>query len=93
MEHLNSSEEERAFFDTWGERDARADQAYANLAISNPEIVTLFTDTLTNRGIGQFMHSSLRLLNGMTPLETMLEEGGYEKVIQAIHSFEDGSYI
>jgi len=56
------------------------------------EVVRTLADSLTPRGVGQWLHASNRLLGGRRPLE-VLREGETDAVLQAARSFVDGAYV
>lgn len=56
------------------------------------EIVLVLSDSLTARGVGQWLHARNRLLDGARPID-LLSEGRVEEVRQAAHSFVDGAYV
>ncbi len=56
------------------------------------EIVLILSDSLTARGVGQWLHARNRLLKGARPID-LLAEGRVDEVRQAAHSFVDGAYV
>ena len=56
------------------------------------EVVRTLADSLTPRGVGQWLHANNRLLGGRRPLE-VLREGETDAVLQAARSFVDGAYV
>jgi len=56
------------------------------------DVVLLLSDSLTPRGIGQWLHARNRLLDGGRPLE-LLAQGKDEQVHRAAQAFVDGSYV
>lgn len=56
------------------------------------EVVRILADSLTERGVGQWLHARNRVLDGRRPLD-LLHDGGQDEVLQAAHAFVDGSYI
>jgi len=56
------------------------------------EVVRALADSLTPRGVGQWLHAANRLLDGRRPLD-VLREGDRDKVLQAARSFVDGAYV
>ena len=52
----------------------------------------LLSDSLTPRGIGQWLHARNRLLGGERPLD-LLSQGRVEEVLGAARAFVDGSYV
>ncbi len=55
-------------------------------------IVLILSDSLTPRGVGQWLHARNRLLDGARPIE-LLAEGRVEEVRQAAYGFVDGAYV
>jgi hypothetical protein len=56
------------------------------------DLVILLSDSLTPRGVGQWLHARNRLLGGTRPLE-VLNEGRFEDVRRAAQAFIDGAYL
>lgn len=56
------------------------------------EIVLLLDDSLTARGVGQWLRARNRLLDGARPL-AVLAEGEIDRVRQAAEAFADGAYV
>jgi transcriptional regulator with XRE-family HTH domain len=56
------------------------------------DLVVLLSDSLTERGVGQWLHARNRLLAGARPLEALIE-GRSTEVRQAAQAFVDGSYV
>ena len=56
------------------------------------DLVVLLSDSLTARGVGQWLHARNRLLAGARPLDA-LAEGRFTAVRQAAQAFVDGSYV
>ena len=56
------------------------------------DLVVLLSDSLTARGVGQWLHARNRLLAGGRPLEALTEGRGVE-VRAAAQAFVDGSYV
>ena len=56
------------------------------------EVVRTLADSLTARGVGQWLHAGNRLLQGRRPLE-VLQEGDQQAVLAAARSFVDGAYV
>lgn len=56
------------------------------------DIVLLLSESLTPRGVGQWLHARNRLLSGERPVE-LLKAGKVEEVRQAAAAFTDGSYV
>lgn len=55
-------------------------------------LVLLLSDSLTPRGVGQWLHAKNRLLDGERPIELLAEER-YEAVRGAAEAFVDGAYV
>ena len=56
------------------------------------DLVLLLSDSLTERGVGQWLHAKNRLLDGERPVD-LLAEDRYEQVRGAAAAFVDGSYV
>jgi hypothetical protein len=56
------------------------------------DLVVLLSDSLTPRGVGQWLHARNRLVKGQRPLEVMAE-GNLDEVRNAARSFIEGSYV
>jgi hypothetical protein len=56
------------------------------------DIVLVLSDSLTPRGVGQWLHARNRLLGGRRPVE-LLKDGDVEDVRRAAAAFADGSYV
>ncbi len=56
------------------------------------DLVILLSDSLTPRGVGQWLHAKNRLLEGQRPVE-LLAEGRYDTVREAAEAFVDGAYV
>ena len=56
------------------------------------DLVVLLSDSLTARGVGQWLHARNRLLGGERPLDA-LTAGRFIEVRAAAQSFVDGSYV
>ncbi|MBL7659369.1 DUF2384 domain-containing protein, partial [Escherichia coli] len=50
------------------------------------------SDSLTPRGVGQWLHAKNRLLDGQRPVD-LLAKDRYEDVRSAAESFIDGAYV
>lgn len=55
-------------------------------------LVLLLSDSLTPRGVGQWLHARNRLLDGKRPIDA-LAAGGIEDVREAAQAFVDGAYV
>jgi hypothetical protein len=55
-------------------------------------IILIFSDSLTETGVGQWLRARNRLLEGRRPLE-VLAAGEAEEVVAAAHVFVDGVYV
>lgn len=51
----------------------------------------LLADSLTRRGVGQWLHAANRVLGGQLPID-LLSQGRYDEVRRAAEAFVDGSY-
>jgi hypothetical protein len=56
------------------------------------EIVLLLRETLTPRGVGQWLNARNRLLGGRRPIE-MLAEGRSKAVHDAANAYVEGDYV
>ncbi len=56
------------------------------------DLVILLSDSLTPRGVGQWLHAKNRLLDGQRPVD-LLAEDHYEAVHEAAEAFVDGAYV
>ncbi|MFA5889548.1 MAG: DUF2384 domain-containing protein [Actinomycetota bacterium] len=56
------------------------------------EVVLILQDSLTARGVGQWLRARNRLLDGQTPIE-LLAHGKVDLVRAAAASFVDGAYV
>ncbi len=56
------------------------------------DIVGVLSDSLSSRGVGQWLHAQNRALGGKRPLDA-LQEGNQQAVLRAARSFIDGSYV
>ena len=74
----------------WRTGDIRPDR-YDRLAQLR-DLVLLLSDSLTPRGVGQWLHAKNRILDGARPVD-LLAEDHYERVRDAAESFIDGSYV
>ena len=74
----------------WRTSDIRPDR-YDRLAQLR-DLVILLSDSLTPRGVGQWLHAKNRLLEGQRPVE-LLAEGRYDTVREAAEAFVDGAYV
>lgn len=74
----------------WRNGDIRPDR-YDRLAQLR-DLVLLLSDSLTPRGVGQWMHAKNRILGGERPVE-LLAEDRHDEVRAAAEAFIDGSYV
>lgn len=74
----------------WKTSDIRPDR-YDRLAQLR-DLVILLSDSLTPRGVGQWLHAKNRLLEGQRPVD-LLAGDRYEAVREAAESFVDGAYV
>lgn len=75
----------------WQETSAirpRSDERLRDLR----EIVLILRDTLTEKGVGQWMRARNRLLGGRRPLE-VLAEGNAKAVRDAAKAYVEGAYV
>jgi hypothetical protein len=56
------------------------------------ELVVLLSDSLTARGVDQWLHARNRLLEGARPID-LLAEGSFDDVREAARAFVDGAYV
>jgi hypothetical protein len=76
----------------WRARHTRPRNATYDRLEGLREVVRTLADSLTARGVGQWLHAGNRLLDGRRPLE-VLQEGDQEAVLAAARSFVDGAYV
>jgi len=76
----------------WRARNTRPRSATYDRLDGLREVVRALADSLTPRGVGQWLHARNRLLGGRRPLE-VLREGETEAVLRAARSFVDGEYV
>jgi hypothetical protein len=74
----------------WRTGDIRPDH-YDRLAQLR-DLVLRLSDSLSARGVGQWLHAKNRLLDGERPID-LLAKQRYEQVRGAAESFIDGSYV
>lgn len=74
----------------WRTGDIRPDR-YDRLAQLR-DLVILLSDSLTPRGVGQWLHAKNRLLEGRRPLD-LLAEDRYDTVRQAAEAFVGGAHV
>lgn len=74
----------------WRTGDIRSDR-YDRLAQLR-DLVLLLSDSLSERGVGQWLHAKNRILDGQRPVD-LLAENRYEEVHGAAAAFVDGSYV
>jgi hypothetical protein len=74
----------------WKTSDIRPDR-YDRLAQLR-DLVILLSDSLTPRGVGQWLHAKNRLLEGQRPVD-LLAEDRYDTVREAAEAFVDGAYV
>ncbi len=77
--------------ETWIREQSKLDIQQQNSDNARYEITDILSDSLTPRGIGQWLQAHNRLL-GQTPAEA-LADGRDEEVQAAAQAFVDGSYI
>jgi transcriptional regulator with XRE-family HTH domain len=56
------------------------------------EIALILSETLTPRGVGQWLRARNRLLNGRRPID-VLAEGGVKAVRDAAKAYVEGAYV
>ncbi|MHB8263437.1 MAG: DUF2384 domain-containing protein [Acidimicrobiales bacterium] len=56
------------------------------------DLVILLSDSLTPRGVDQWLHARNRLLDGARPVD-LLYDGRFEEVQKAAKGFVDGAYV
>jgi hypothetical protein len=56
------------------------------------DIVLILKDSLTDRGVGQWLRARNRLLDGERPID-LIPRGDVDNVRRAAESFIDGSYV
>jgi hypothetical protein len=56
------------------------------------DLVVLLSDSLTARGVGQWIHARNRVLGGERPID-VLSQGDFTRVEQAARAFIEGSYV
>lgn len=56
------------------------------------DLVALLSDSLSPRGVGQWLHARNRLLQAERPID-LLSAGRFDEVRQAARSFIEGSYV
>jgi len=56
------------------------------------EIAILLSDSLTPRGVGQWLHAKSRLLDGQRAID-LLAEGSVDEVRLAAKAFIEGAYV
>ena len=74
----------------WRTSDIRSDR-YDRLAQLR-DLAILLSDSLTPRGVGQWLHARNRRLEGRRPVD-LLAEDRYETVRVAAEAFVDGAYV
>jgi len=72
-------------------REHGGDRNYDRLAVVR-EVVLVLRDSLTDRGVGQWLRARNRLLQGRRPVE-VLGEGDIEAVRRAAAAFAEGVYV
>lgn len=56
------------------------------------DIVLTLRDTLTERGVGQWLRARNRMLDGRRPID-VLAAGGHDEVQRAAEAFVEGTYL
>lgn len=73
------------------ERSSIRPERYDRLAELR-DLVALLSDSLSARGVGQWLHARNRLLGGERPID-LLVAGRFEEARQAAQAFVEGSYV
>ncbi|MHA7295191.1 hypothetical protein [Arthrobacter sp. HLT1-21] len=76
----------------WKADGAKPRQSAYTQLVGLREIILVLSDSLTPRGVGQWLHSKNRLLDGKPPLDALCE-GQQQKALEAARVFVDGSFI
>jgi len=76
----------------WKAADARPRAAAYDRLDGLRDIVRVLSDSLTDRGVGQWLRARNRVLNGARPLDA-LRDGAQDEVLQAAQTFVDGAYV
>lgn len=74
----------------WAHSTARPER-YDRLAELR-DLVVLLSESLSERGVGQWLRARNRLLDGVRPIDG-LAQGRSEQVREAAQAFVDGSYV
>lgn len=82
---------DRAVNDWARSRRVARDESYDRL-IEIRDLVILLKDSLSDRGVSQWLRARNRLLEGRRPLD-VLAERGFEEVRVAAQAFVDGVYL
>lgn len=82
---------ERTVYAWKREQGGVRDRNYDRLAAVR-EVVLLLRDSLTDRGVGQWLRARNRLLQGRRPVE-VLGEGDIDAVRRAAVAFAEGVYV
>lgn len=56
------------------------------------DLVVLLSDSLTPRGVGQWLHARNRLLIGERPVDLLVDDR-FDEVREAAEAFVDGAYV
>ena len=56
------------------------------------DLVSLLSDSLTPRGVKQWLVAKNRMLDGARPID-LLAKGEFKQVEDAAHAFVDGAYV
>lgn len=56
------------------------------------DLVSLLSDSLSPRGVKQWLSAKSRLLDGARPID-LLAAGNFEAVLAAANAFVDGAYV
>lgn len=82
---------ERTVYAWKQEQGGVRDRNYDRLAALR-EVVLVLRDSLTDRGVGQWLRARNRLLGGRRPIE-VLHDGDVEAVRRAVDAFAEGVYV
>ena len=74
----------------WSTSSPRPD--HYDLLAELRDLVSLLSDSLTPRGVKQWLGAKNRVLKGQRPIE-LLAEGNFSDVELAAHAFVDGTYV
>jgi DNA-binding XRE family transcriptional regulator len=75
-----------------GEQNSAIRAKYEQRLRDLRDIVLVLRDTLTARGVGQWLRARNRILGGRRPIE-LLAEGKTQAVREAAESYAEGAYV